>query len=328
MKKTTYMWMAGVLLAASVSSCVDLEQQPNSFLTEEEYIKYPKDIASVSRGVSALYNELRGGNYGFNCRIQRINVMADDITFAADKPGNSLGFYEDLQPTSAGDAPTYQQLWTLFYKVINGANKLIEGTPVKEDDKALQGVIGEAYFLRGLSYFYLVRIFGDVPLVLTKDDASVTMPRAAVREIYEKSIFPDFEKAAGILPEKSRSGDSSTPSKWAAKAALADACMTASGWPLKLDKKTWNGKAARELKEIIETSGLSLTADYSDLWRESKKAETNEHMFSIFHSVISMTASNYGKSYVPGDFCAVNAKGVLEAHTGWKDYFADRKSVV
>ena len=216
------MLIAGSLLATSVSSCVDLNQEPNSFLTEEEYIEYPKDIASVSRGVAALYNELRGaGNYGFNCRLQRINVMADDITYAVDKPGNALSFYEDLQPTSAGDAATYQQFWTLLYKVINSSNKIIEGTPVKEDDAALKAVIGEAYFMRGLSYFHLVRTFGDVPLVLTKDDAEVSMPRTAVKEIYEKSIFPDLQTAAATLPEKSRSNDSSTPSRWAAKAALA-----------------------------------------------------------------------------------------------------------
>ncbi len=321
MKKTIYPLIAGALLATSVSSCVDLNQKPNSFLTEEEYIEYPKDIESVSRGVSALYNELRAGNYGFNCRIQRINVMADDITYATDKPGNPLSFYEDLTPTSSGDAATYQQLWSLFYKVIVSSNKIIEGTPVNKEDKALQAVIAEAYFMRGLSYFYLARTFGDVPLVLTKDDAEVSMPRTAVKEIYEKTIFPDLQKAAQDLPETSRSGDSSTPSKWAAKAALADAYMTAAGWPLKLDSKEYNGKAAKELKDIIDNSSLQLTAEYGDLWKEDKKMEANEHMFSLFHSVPFKTASNYGKSYVPGDFMAKNVKGVVSKFAGWKDYF-------
>ena len=322
MKKILYMLIAGFVLVTSVSSCVDLNQEPRSFLTEEEYIQYPKDISSVSKGVAALYNELRGaGNYGFNCRLQRINVMADDVTYAMDKPGNALSFYEDLQPTSTGDAATYQQLWTLFYKVITSANKIIEGTPIPEDDAAMEGIIAEAYFMRGLSYFYLVRTFGDVPLVLTKDDAEVNMPRTAVKDIYEKTIFPDLEKAASSLPTTSRSGDSSTPSIWAAKAALADAYMTASGWPLKLDKVEYNKKAAAELKDIIENSGLSLTPNYADLWKEDLKTQANEHMFSLFHDAANKTASNYGKSYVPGDFMAKDSKGAIKARSGWKDYF-------
>lgn len=60
MKKLIYTFIASSMLAATVTSCIDLDQEPKSFITEEEYIEYPKDVESVAKGVSGLYNQLRG----------------------------------------------------------------------------------------------------------------------------------------------------------------------------------------------------------------------------------------------------------------------------
>lgn len=77
--------------------------------------------------------------------------------------------------------------------------------------KQYEEVLGEAYFLRGLSYFYLVRMYGDLPLILTEEDAATNMPRTAVADIYDQAIIPSLKKAVELLPTKSRSGFSSTP---------------------------------------------------------------------------------------------------------------------
>lgn len=323
MKKLIYTFIASSMLGTTVTSCIDLNQDPKSFITEEEYIEYPKDVESVARGVSGLYNQLRGtnaagkhDNYAFNTRLQRLNVSADDVTYSPTKANNPLGTLESLTPSLYGNNDDFQVLWSLFYKVINNSNKIIEGTPITEAHKEeLQQIVAEAYFLRGLSYFYLVRLFGDVPLVLSKDDPNVTMPRTGIADIYEKAVIPSLTTAAQWLPERSRSKDSSTPSKWAAKAALADAYMTMAGWPLKKGQEYYR-KAATELNEIISKSGLYLTSKYEDLWKEEKKSETNELMFAIHHSVKFNTASNYGKSYYPADFFP---------NAGWSDYYSNEK---
>lgn len=326
MRHILYTFLTGSLLLTTTVSCVDLNQEPQSFLTEEEYIEYPKDAESVTKGINALYNQLRGtklnssnkevhDNYGFNARIQAISVSADDITISPSKPNNRLIFLENLTPSISSNDPDFQTLWTLFYKVINNSNKIIEGTPITENDKdKLQKVLGEAYFLRGLSYFYLVRIFGDVPLTLNKDDLQLTMKRSSVSDIYDKAIIPSLKQAVEWLPETSRSGDNSTPSKWAAKACLADAYMTMAGWPLKRENPNYYSLAATELENIIDESGLELENKYEDLWKESLKTKNNEHMFAIHHSVKTSTASNYGYSYYPYDYYP---------RAGWRDYFAN-----
>ena len=66
------------------TSCVDLTQEATIFITEEEpYCTYGFDQPATS--YNRLYNDLWNGNYGFNCRLQRINVCADDITYRAAK---------------------------------------------------------------------------------------------------------------------------------------------------------------------------------------------------------------------------------------------------
>lgn len=311
MKKILYIALTSSLFLTT--SCVDLNQDPLSFITEEEYIQYPKDVASTAKGVTALYNDLWGGNYGFNSRLQRLNVSADDITYAPTKANNPLGILEALTPSISANDADFSGPWIFFYKVITSANKIIEGTPIPTTKpEEMQKVLGEAYFMRGLSYFYLVRLFGDVPLMLTKEDIKEGVPRTSVAEIYDKAIIPSLTKAAEWLPTKSRSGFSSTPSQWAAKACLADAYMTMAGWPLNKGQEYYT-KAAEVAKDIILNSGLSLTENYSDLWKELKKTDANEHMFALHHSSKQKTASNYGKSYYPADFYP---------NAGWSDYYA------
>ncbi len=94
MKKLIYLTaVAGSLLLTT--SCVDLTQEPESFITEEEYWN-TVDQASLEKAADALYSDLWQGNYGFNSRLQRINVCADDITYRAAKANNELAYYSRL----------------------------------------------------------------------------------------------------------------------------------------------------------------------------------------------------------------------------------------
>ena len=317
MKKYIY---AAALFASSLSmnSCVSLDQDPQSFLRFETF---PKDASNLASAADALYVDLWNGNYGLNCRLQRINVGADDVTYHAARPNNPLALIEDLYPYITQNDADFSTLWSLFTKAIYDSGKIITETPVNEADNskeavALRAVVGEAYFVRGLSYFYLVRLFGDLPLILTPEDAEKKdMQRVAVADIYDKAIVPDMERAVKWLPATSRTKDASTPSKWAAEAALGDIYMTMAGWPLNKGKEYY-AKAESVLGDAIQNSGLKLATHYADLWKEANKTTEKEFLFGIMHSNANKKASNYGKSYYPSDF-APNA--------GWSDYYASEK---
>ena len=312
MKKYIY---AAALFASSLSmnSCVSLDQDPQSFLS---YETFPKDAASISSVVDDLYNDLWNGNYGLNCRLQRINVGADDVTYRAAKANNPLALIESLSPNITQNHADFK---TLFTKAIYDSNVIIADTPVNAADNskpavALRQVVAEAYFVRGLSYFYLVRLFGDVPLQLTPEDAKKDMPRTAVAEIYDKVIVPSLKCAVDWLPATSRTKNAATPSKWAAEAALGDVYMTMAGWPLK--RTELYAEAEKVLGDAIQNSGLKLATHYADLWKEANKKTEKEFLFGIMHSNANKKASNYGKSYYPSDFAP---------KAGWSDYYASEK---
>ncbi|NCC09379.1 MAG: RagB/SusD family nutrient uptake outer membrane protein [Bacteroidia bacterium] len=315
MKKIIYTALIGTLFIAT--SCVDLNQDPQSFITEEEYLQTPKDAESVARSVTGLYSDLWQGNYGFNCRLMRINVLADDLIGSPTKAGNVLTNYSNLNPSLFANNDDFQSPWSGFYTTIFNSNKIINGTPIPTDKehekeaKALKEIVGEAYFVRGLCYFYIARLFGDAPLVLDNSTVYQSQPRVSVADLYDQAILPSLSKAVDWLPTTSRTKNSSSPSKWAAKACLTDVYLTMAGWPLKKGAEYYT-KAATEALDIITNSGLSLTNEYSDLWKEALKTSANEHLFALHHSAALKVPSQYGKSFYPADFYP---------KAGWADYY-------
>lgn len=318
MKKLTYLaTLAGGLLLAT--SCVDLDQEPQSFITEEDYIA-SMDQTALESAVTALYNNLWHDNYGFNSRIQRIQVCADEITYRVKKAGNQLAYYDELRPNITANAADFDTTWELFYLVINNANKLINKAVIPEDDPNTdvnestnyKGVLAEAYFLRGLSYFYLVRMYGDVPLIMSDEDLANDVERTPVSDIYDKAIVPSLTQAIEWLPETPRDNTNSRPSKWAAKTCLADVYITMAGWPLK--RTECYALAAEAAKDVLDNNNYhELEINYEDLWKESNK-NNKEFMFCLHHSQANrVMASNYGKSYYPADYYP---------NAGWADYYA------
>ena len=318
MKKLAYIVITSSMFLTT--SCVDLTQEPQSFITEEEYIAR-MDLTSLQQATTGLYNDLWNGNYGFNCRLQRINVCADDITYRAAKANNELANYYRLTPNITANNADYKTTWELFFTVINNANKLINKAVLPEDAtlaKQYEEVLGEAYFLRGLSYFYLVRMYGDLPLILTEEDAATNMPRTAVADIYDQAIIPSLKKAVELLPTKSRSGFSSTPSKWAAEACLADAYMTMAGWPLK--QTQYYASAAEQAKAVIDgvnggTYEYILEPEYKYVYAPSHNY-TNETVVGINFSSAVGTWSE--------DSQMTNSH-LFESLTGWGDALGEIK---
>ncbi len=326
MKKLTYLaTLAGSMLIAT--SCVDLNQEPQSFISEEEYISTINQ-ESLESAVTALYNNLWHDNYGFNSRIQRIQVCADEITYRAAKPGNELAYYDQLSPNIGANTTDFDTSWELFYFTIANSNKLIHfakapADATEEEVTNFNRALAEAYFLRGLSYFYLVRMYGNVPIVPENgNETIINCPLSTPEEVYTKMIVPSLEYAVTWLPETPRSGNSSTPTKWAAETCLADVYITMAGWPLK--KEEYYAKAAEAAKDVLDNNQYhQQEANYEDLWKEANK-NSSEFMFCLHHSQANkVMASNYGKSYYPADFYDKN-KG--KAPGGWADYYARKEA--
>lgn len=167
MKKTFKLRMILVLLALSFQfSCSDyLELIPPSGLVREEFWKTKEDVEAV---LMAAYQSSAAmdGNLFVYGEARGDMVKADYSLGSGERNMMESNIYPD----------NWYCNWATFYKIINYCNDVIKNAPeVQKIDNTftefqLKGLMAEAYWLRSLNYFYLVRIFKDVPLVLTPSE--------------------------------------------------------------------------------------------------------------------------------------------------------------
>lgn len=310
--------LASCAAGAMLSGCVDLAQEPHSFLTPETIVYDQKTIEIMANG---LYKDLWDNNYGFNCRSQILGVGADDIVTGS--MAKRYAQIDQLTVTSTLHDDDVEYMWKNLYNVVRSSNTMIRDVTATKDvaDEVKTPYLGEAYFMRAFAYFHLVRYFGPVPAILDPDcnedmygNGSGSIVRASVADIYDKIIVPDLKTAEEKLPSRARTNDNSRISRGAAKACLADVYLTMAGWPLK--RTECYALARDKAKEVIDhtdTKTYSLATTYESLWKEATKASDEEHIFALNHDSNNGLASNYGRSYYATE----------ESSSAWSDYLAD-----
>jgi hypothetical protein len=149
--------------------------------------------------------------------------------------------------------------------------------------------IGEALTLKALAYFFMVRSFGEVPIVhdnneLLNSGAYNTLKKVTKANVYEYIIIT-LEKAMELLPKKT-SGWDNRIDYYAAEGLLAKVYLTKAGVSGSLDAADLE-KAAEYAKDVIDNSGRTLTPVYSDVFRLAPATynQTGEPMISWMWSV-------------------------------------------
>ncbi len=128
-------------------------------------------------------------------------------------PGNFNTTSTDQREWATLGAESYQD-WTPFFKVVNFSNVAIariEEMPVTafgSDEELKNKLLGEAYFLRATAYFFMVRIWGDVPLNLTpvesveqavtSDGVGVPLPRMPESDVLKQALA-DAARSSSLL---------------------------------------------------------------------------------------------------------------------------------
>lgn len=154
--------------------------------------------------------------------------------------------------------PSLNEVWKTPYTAIYNTNALLEGLdastaitgPVKER------LTGEAKFIRAFAYFYLVNLFGDVPLHLTTDyRANAQASKTERAKIYHQ-IISDLEDAKQLLPEAYPTGQRIKPNKAVAVALLARVYLYTRDWE----------KAEAAATGVIDNSAYSLLPDLQNVF--------------------------------------------------------------
>ncbi len=194
-------WVKTILvfiMTVALSGCSEwLQLEPESELTREEFWRTGDDVEAV---VAGTYKEMTGlvknlfkwGELRGDLFVPGSNISPDDRRIMDDfiYPVNELN------------------RWNGLYRTINFANTVLKFAPVvverdqtfdENESKALEA---EALFLRSLCYFYLVRIFRDVPLVLeaSENDAQDYYPAVSSEQEIFLQIIDDLQIAVQDLP--------------------------------------------------------------------------------------------------------------------------------
>lgn len=251
-----------------MAGCMDfLDESDKSNFTLDNYFTKPEHAVSV---VNSIYQDLRpvtesGFGGGAWMMVEFATGLADTELGQAV---NSL-FVRDLVNNS--DNGYGQTIWTSYYRGIANANLAIAKIPtIAMNETAQQRLIGQAKFMRAYYYFNLVRIFGNIPLIiepvnLTSKDLYATP--AKPEDIYSQIVKDLVEAESTGLPISDATGRASMG---AVKSLLSSVYLTMAGHPLQKGNEYYK-LAADKAKEVIDSKAFSLFPSYYDLHNIDKK---------------------------------------------------------
>jgi len=265
MKKTIYTVLLGTLLITTACDN-DLDQ-------------VPPNIASAD-SLTDFEGVLNAAYFYQHASVTPMAVMGDfraDNAFMDEEPFPAFDrFNSDL--TDMEDQ-FFGPFYTAMYRSILSANNVIENSSDATD-------IGEAKFLRALSYFKLVQMFGDVGIRLEAEpsitDTSI-LERQPVANVYDNVIIPDLTDAISALGTEIVNGRAS---RYAAQGLLGKVYATRGNF----------GSAEGQLAAVVNgaaAAGISLQDNFADVFGEANDLNS-EIIFAT--QVSSSVADEYGFS--------------------------------
>ena len=269
--KTKKLLYTGCFMAASMlslTSCGDfLDEDPKGQLNPDTFYTIEDDYTA---GVNTLYDKVNQTQSWTNPMYPQ--WQGDDITANPGSNKQACAALDAFDSDGANKGVT--EAWTQHYAVIKTANLIIEGSEKFPDDKAkIATALGNAHFWRAYSYYYLVRVFGKLPIITKTNIEQFDAQPSEIEKVYEL-IVQDLKDAINELPtgydkEPARLfGVDVWATKQAAQSTLAAVYMSMAGYPL--NKGTEYYKLAAELaKDVITnngTYGFILNQDWKNVY--------------------------------------------------------------
>ncbi len=293
-----------VAIITGLSSCGEdlLNINPSSALPPDAAIQTVSDMETVMVGV---YTQLQDADLYGRYFILTPDVMSDDVkqnasANRAKEWAEYGGFREHFIPSG---------IWTEGYEAILRANTIINSdieVPATVQDFANQ-LTGEAYGIRALMHFDMVRIFAQhygftsdnshpgIPIV-TEFDQAAEPTRASVQAVYAQ-VISDFQQAISLMNENRGAGYMSIE---AAKALLARVYLYQSNW----------AQAEAMATEVINSPNTSLTSgdSYVSTWM------SNGFSPDAIFDVVNLVSDNVGS----------DALGRMYINEGYGDYLPSK----
>ena len=287
MKNIKYYMMA-VSLAFTMTACDDfLDLRPQGAENSENFFNTSQNgIYAVNGAYDMLQFDEGSGPDGQWMAHHHDFFIGDLISDDAEK-GSTDGDLNQLFQLIGGTAnaghSNAEVFWLHGYWGISRANFALEGLQTATWDAELRDrLIGESLFLRAYFHWYLVRMFGPIPVFTAsvKPSEFGKVNRAPLSEVYAQ-IAIDLTRAAELLPERSQysADDAGRATKGAAKALLARVYMYQIGTDRYNTTVTWE-EVYNLTSDVINSREYKLLSNYAEL-HETENKNSTEGVFEI-----------------------------------------------
>src|SRR5882762_81819 len=207
MKKIFFIVAAAGATGILMFSCTKLGENPQGSLTNANFYQTQSDaIAAVTAVYSTLTTDV---NNDFPIYGRNLNLIVDNPSDnQVYSPSNTNPDVRALgTATYVSTNDRVHNIYAQLYWGINRANIAIDRIPAipasqfVDPSHSAANLVREARFIRALLYFDLVRLFGDVPLILhdqaTVSNANILVGRTSVDSVYQQ-IITDLDSATSL----------------------------------------------------------------------------------------------------------------------------------
>jgi hypothetical protein len=254
-----------------------LDAEPTTDLGANDFLKTEADASYALNGAYASIRPLFDRDYYFDGQGEYFRCRGTSITAGNLRLGDAYNG-GNFNPTGYGAA--FDNMYRYLYGGVNRANYVIENVTKMLSTYTspasianLENIIGEARLLRGMVYFRLISMWGDVPYighVINENTEAVSLARMPIGQVKD-SILADFTYAFDKLPVKTATlGRAAKPAALAfrGKLQLYWASWNKFGWPeldtFKPDAAAADAAyaaAAADFKSVVNNYGLTLYAN-------------------------------------------------------------------
>ena len=201
--KTRALLAALLLLLLSVTSCEDFLEAPlppDKITTDKVY----GAKGTIEMAMLGVYSKT-SIYYGQGRYVQVTEELADNLNY---NPPTNIDVMANSE-YNANNSEGLSILWSMPYAAIYQASMMLKSLPEETanlTDAEMDQYTAENLFLRALMYFELVRMYGDVPLILNPDPLeSQSVARTPKADVYA-AIIADLKDAMALLPETNIDG--------------------------------------------------------------------------------------------------------------------------
>lgn len=244
-----------LILILACTDFVTVDPPRTQVVSETVFI----DDATAASAIRGIYSKMITVNSNFadgggNSVTAISGLTADEFINYLNNPVSQNFYANSILPSNS------IILWQAPYQYIYYANSVLEGleksTSVSSATK--NQLTGEAKFIRAFCHFYLVNLYGDVPIVTTTDyRVNSVIARSPASSVYAQ-IIADLKDAQSLLATdfSVSAGERIRPNKWAATALLARAYLYTDDW----------ANAEAQASMVISNSLFSLVPNLNNVF--------------------------------------------------------------